>query len=301
MDAQSLKAQANQAFGKGKFCAAADLYTEAITLCAGAGQQPASELVSFVSTLHSNRALAYKALDRWAEVEEDARRAMELDRFNAKAHYLVGVALMRRHDFAGAHKSLLNGLDKATRKDPKGAVVAELASAVARCVAALAEARVAEQRAEDSQLHSYLLSLLPPPGGGAGGGGGGAGAVAASDDGDDARHAVERARLDELFLARERVRGDRRVPTWAECPISAEVMLDPVVTPAGHSYERGSIERYIDLKKEDPVSRSALRREDLVPNRALCEAVRGWLAEHPWAHPAVPYKSDVYDAFGQSP
>jgi uncharacterized protein YegL len=57
------------------------------------------------------------------------------------------------------------------------------------------------------------------------------------------------------------------------CPISAQLMTDPVIDKDGISYERSAIEEWIQLKGTSPMTRSPLRLQDLTPNRALKDAI----------------------------
>ncbi|TMW61276.1 hypothetical protein Poli38472_013739 [Pythium oligandrum] len=61
------------------------------------------------------------------------------------------------------------------------------------------------------------------------------------------------------------------------CPLSLELMTDPVVTPSGHTYEREMIERHLDLNGQfDPMTRTPLTKTQLSPNRVvqqLCAAL----------------------------
>jgi tetratricopeptide (TPR) repeat protein len=60
------------------------------------------------------------------------------------------------------------------------------------------------------------------------------------------------------------------------CPISLDMMEDPVVTPSGHSFEREALEEWIDNGGEDPLTRQPLSRADLRPNIALRDAIEEW-------------------------
>jgi hypothetical protein len=53
------------------------------------------------------------------------------------------------------------------------------------------------------------------------------------------------------------------------CPLSLEVMHDPVISPSGISYEREWIERWLKDHETDPTTRLPLSQEDLVENRNL--------------------------------
>eukprot|EP00164_Ancoracysta_twista_P005355 GFYU01007324.1.p1 GENE.GFYU01007324.1~~GFYU01007324.1.p1 ORF type:complete len:447 (+),score=75.30 GFYU01007324.1:52-1392(+) len=66
------------------------------------------------------------------------------------------------------------------------------------------------------------------------------------------------------------------------CPISLQRMDDPVVTPAGHSFDRSSIVEYVRRSHCDPFTRQPLSEQDLIPNRALRDAIREWDERYNW-------------------
>jgi STIP1 family protein 1 len=96
------------------------------------------------------------------------------------------------------------------------------------------------------------------------------------------------ARLSEIFAERERRRAARAVPDHFICPITVDVMLDPVISPSGTSFERAALLRALAAKAEDPISRKPLKADQLIPNLALKGAIEAWLLENPWAHPLLP-------------
>jgi hypothetical protein len=53
------------------------------------------------------------------------------------------------------------------------------------------------------------------------------------------------------------------------CPISQDLIKDPVCTPNGVCYEKMWIEKYLKKDKKDPMTKQRLRVKNLVPNRAL--------------------------------
>jgi hypothetical protein len=57
------------------------------------------------------------------------------------------------------------------------------------------------------------------------------------------------------------------------CPICQEIMVDPVVTPSGQSFERNAIEQWLKKNKTDPITRQYLTIEQLYPNRALKQLI----------------------------
>lgn len=57
------------------------------------------------------------------------------------------------------------------------------------------------------------------------------------------------------------------------CPISQEVMKDPVITPYGHCYDRESITDWLSSHRTDPLTNQPLSLEDLKPCFALKSAI----------------------------
>jgi len=58
------------------------------------------------------------------------------------------------------------------------------------------------------------------------------------------------------------------------CPITQVKMIDPVMDPEGHSYERKAIMEWLKRNKTSPVTRSPLDSTTLSPNRALKQAIQ---------------------------
>lgn len=57
------------------------------------------------------------------------------------------------------------------------------------------------------------------------------------------------------------------------CPITQEVMRDPVMDREGHNFEKEAIEAWLDRHPDCPMGREPLQREGLFPNRALREEI----------------------------
>jgi hypothetical protein len=62
------------------------------------------------------------------------------------------------------------------------------------------------------------------------------------------------------------------------CPISHCLMTDPVVDSDGHTYDRPAILRWLETAGAgaSPITRRAMTREDLRPNRTLRQAIQEW-------------------------
>ena len=56
------------------------------------------------------------------------------------------------------------------------------------------------------------------------------------------------------------------------CPITQELMKDPVVTSDGQTYERNAIQRWLQWHITSPITNNPLKNKELTPNTI----VRGW-------------------------
>ncbi|KAG5514848.1 hypothetical protein RHGRI_036034 [Rhododendron griersonianum] len=113
MQAERLRRDGNFCFKKDRFGAAIDAYTEAITLCPN------------VPVYWTNRALCHLKRNDWTKVEEDCRRAIQLDHSSFKAHYMLGLALQQRHEYAEGIKELERALDLGRCANPQSYIVEE--------------------------------------------------------------------------------------------------------------------------------------------------------------------------------
>lgn len=62
------------------------------------------------------------------------------------------------------------------------------------------------------------------------------------------------------------------------CPITREVMIDPVETPSGHTFERGAIEKWLSEAEEPscPITSNPLEISTLRPNKTLRQSIEEW-------------------------
>lgn len=59
------------------------------------------------------------------------------------------------------------------------------------------------------------------------------------------------------------------VPEWLLCPITMEVMGDPVVATDGHTYERDAITKWLKNNARSPVTNQGLPGKALITNHAM--------------------------------
>lgn len=63
------------------------------------------------------------------------------------------------------------------------------------------------------------------------------------------------------------------VPHDFYCPISGDLMIDPVSDPEGNTYERTQIITWLERNSTSPITRSPLIESNLIPNVALRKAI----------------------------
>ena len=68
-------------------------------------------------------------------------------------------------------------------------------------------------------------------------------------------------------------------PDGLECPITDELMHDPVMCADGHSYERASIAQWLQDHDTSPLTGAVLEHKHLIPNHALRKVITEWTAE----------------------
>ncbi|MQM22456.1 hypothetical protein Taro_055508 [Colocasia esculenta] len=76
---------------------------------------------------------------------------------------------------------------------------------------------------------------------------------------------------------------DLSIPTHFRCPISLELMRDPVTLPTGITYDRQSIETWLDMGNGTcPVTNRTVApgQDQLVPNHALRRMIQDWCVAH---------------------
>jgi hypothetical protein len=71
------------------------------------------------------------------------------------------------------------------------------------------------------------------------------------------------------------------IPSHFRCPISLELMKDPVTLATGITYDRQSIETWIDGGNQTcPITNQQLRNLDPIPNHTLRKMVQDWCVEN---------------------
>lgn len=266
--AELLRQNGNDCFKKDRFLAAIDAYTEAITLCPN------------VAVYLTNRALCYRRRNEWTRVEEDCRKALELDSNSVKAHYMLGLALLQRQEYGEGVKELERALDLGRGENPKGYMVEEIWQELAK--AKYLEWEDASSRrawklqtlkdeCEKALTEKHLLDVSQT--------------TDFSDPAEEKTHLEQLESLADVFSKAAEDDTPTEVPDYLCCKITLDIFRDPVITPSGVTYERAVILDHLEkVGKFDPITREPLNPYQLVSNLAIKEAVQAFLVKHGWAY-----------------
>ncbi|KAL2630393.1 hypothetical protein R1flu_015079 [Riccia fluitans] len=298
--AELLKDQGNMYFKKERLGAAIDAYTEAITLC------------PVVPTYWTNRALCHRKRNEWERVEADCRKALELDKDSVKAHYMLGLALLQSKQHGEAIKQLEKALELGRGGKPGTYMVEEIWQELAKArysdwqqAALIREQRQQELKylcerllKQDFEKRLALANESTAPkqqkpveidG-----------VIhlddedeAASEDGKSgnsrkdltANHEIHLATLKDVFDKAGTPDQPVEVPDHLCCKITMDIFRDPVITPSGVTYERATLVEHLrKVGKFDPLTRTSLTADQIIPNLAMKEAVEAYLDDHGWAY-----------------
>ncbi|EOX93794.1 hypothetical protein QUC31_004289 [Theobroma cacao] len=258
--AEQLRKDGNNYFKKGRFGAAIDAYTEAITLCPN------------VPVYWTNRALCHLRRHNWLRVEQDCRRAIQLDYSSVKAHYMLGLALLQKEEYDEGVKKLQKAMDLGRGANPKGYMVEEIWQELAKAKYLQWEHASTKRLWELQSLKEACeTAFREKP------------IVDGSYSEDDRSKHLEA--LGQVFREAGEADLPSEVPDYLCCKITLDIFRDPVITPSGVTYERAVILDHLQkVGKFDPITREPLNQSQLIPNLAMKEAVQAYLDKHGWAY-----------------
>ncbi|KAK9824312.1 hypothetical protein WJX72_009356 [[Myrmecia] bisecta] len=262
--AEQLKNEGNVLFSKGKYGAALERYTEAITMSPG---WPVPWL---------NRALCHKKRGDWQKVMDDCHKALLLDSHSLKANYFLGQAHKEQGEHERAIALFLKALEYGREEEDatKDAIWRELAFSKYTLWQEQSKQRTAEHAVLKDRLRGLLLKEHAFKGDGM---------VRGQSSLDEAAQ-KELAALDQLFAEVEAKRKPVELGSPYVCPLTMECFREPAVTPSGLSYERSSLREHLKkVGQFDPVTRKPMRESDMYSNHSLRSATRQYLDDNPWA------------------
>ena len=95
-------------------------------------------------------------------------------------------------------------------------------------------------------------------------------------DNDDTVVAVALAALALRSRGGDQLRRVASLPPQFLCPITNELMRDPVTTADGHTFERTAILKWLESHSTSPLTGLRLEHKNLAPNHALRALIKEW-------------------------
>ncbi|XP_048407805.1 E3 ubiquitin-protein ligase CHIP isoform X1 [Stegostoma tigrinum] len=277
LTAQELKEQGNRLFLSRKYQEAAASYSKAIN------RNPS------VAVYYTNRALCYVKMQQFDKAVADCKHALELDSQSVKAHFFLGQCQleMENYDEAIGNLQRAYNLAKEQRLNFGDDIPSALRMAKKKRWNSIEDKRIQQE----NDLHDYLTKLI----------------LSEKEreveqckrkhyeeNMDDSRTRMEIAKIearhdkymnemDDLFSQVDEKRKKRDIPDYLCGKISFELMREPCITPSGITYDRKDIEEHLQrVGHFDPVTRSPLTQEQLIPNLAMKEVIDAFISENGW-------------------
>ncbi|XP_071716727.1 E3 ubiquitin-protein ligase CHIP-like [Rutidosis leptorrhynchoides] len=267
MQAEQLKQDGNLYFKKNKLGAAIDAYTEAIALCPK------------IAIYWTNRAVCYRKRNDWRRVEEDCRKAIQLDHHSVKGHFMLGLALLQREKYAEGIKDLERSLDLARGENPYSYMVEEIWQELSKAkyqewerdsTKRSWELQNLKECCEIALKEKHLCAITQYEG---------------FTDEVTGSTSEQLKALNSVFSKAAEYDTPTEVPDYLCCKITLDIFRDPVIAPSGLTYERATILEHLNkVGNFDPVTRQTLYPCQLVQNLAIKEAVQAFLEKHGWAY-----------------
>uniref|UniRef100_A0A672MTE8 E3 ubiquitin-protein ligase CHIP n=1 Tax=Sinocyclocheilus grahami TaxID=75366 RepID=A0A672MTE8_SINGR len=251
--AQELKEQGNRLFLSRKYQEAATSYSKAIN------RNPS------VAVYYTNRALCYVKLQQYDKALADCKHALELDSQSVKAHFFLGQCQLELENYEEAIGNLQRAynLAKEQRLNFGDDIPSALRVAKKKRWNSIEEKRISQE----NELHAYLTKLI----------------LAEKERELDDRVKQSEDSQNGGKIKSKHVRHKREIPDYLCGKISFELMREPCITPSGITYDRKDIEEHLQrVGHFDPVTRSPLTQDQLIPNLAMKEVIDAFIQENGW-------------------
>ncbi|ORX58636.1 U-box-domain-containing protein [Piromyces finnis] len=278
-EAEKHKLQGNIFFKREQYEEAIKEYTTAIIKDSG-------NIVYF-----TNRALCYIRLKKFEEAINDCQKAIEIDKFSLKGNYLLGQAITESSNsparLAEAIQVLKIAYDQSIKQ---GKDSNEIGKAILKARNKKYEVESSRKVFENCDLMDYLTNLMEQDR---------KRQIEkiqsdSSKSEEDIKNEIEYINYDQnqklktlknTFSKADPFQKDREEPPdFLYGKIHFNIMNDPVITPSGITYDRSELLEHFDkIGHFDPLTRKEITEKDLIPNRALKEAIEDFLNYNGWA------------------
>uniref|UniRef100_A0A8C7J760 E3 ubiquitin-protein ligase CHIP n=1 Tax=Oncorhynchus kisutch TaxID=8019 RepID=A0A8C7J760_ONCKI len=253
VSAQEWKEQGNRLFLSRKYQESAACYSKAIK------RNPS------VSVYYTNRALCHVKLQQHDKALADCKQALELDPQSVKALFFLGQCHleMENYDEAIGNLQRAYNLAKEQRLNFGDDIPSALRIAKKKRWNSIEEKRINQE----NELHAYLTKLI----------------LAEKERCHISLQDKHLSDMEELFSQLDEKRKKREIPDYLCGKISFELMREPCITPSGITYDRKDIEEHLQrVGHFDPVTRSPLTQDQLIPNLAMKEVIDAFIMENGW-------------------
>ncbi|KAK3318937.1 U-box domain-containing protein [Apodospora peruviana] len=263
-----LKEEGNRLFKQNDFAGAEGYYSKALIA------DPSNQ------SLYTNRAMARLKMGLWEGVIDDCSACLKLDANNMKAVYYLSQAHLALRHYDDALKTALRARHICVETDDKNLSAAT--AQVLQCKKERWDDAEKKRKRETSALEAEVAAMFERERDEA------LKEAADMDEGSKTEIREEWQRKAELMTkifdqSRTAEERRRKMPDWAIDDITFEVMVDPVITKSGKSYERASIMEHLRRHQTDPLTREPLQISDLRSNLGLKQACDEFLEENGWA------------------
>ncbi|KAI3335251.1 U-box domain-containing protein [Ustulina deusta] len=217
-------------------------------------------------------------LELYESASADCHTCLGMSGPNKKAHFILSQCLLALNDFDGALENSLLAYRLACELGEK--TLAPFTAQVLRCKKDRWEELEKRRSREGQELEKQVISLMERER---------SDNLALCAD-ETERIEVNQESNDKIHrlratfeAARAAQEKKREVPDWVIDDISFGIMVDPVVTKTGKSYERASILEALRRQPIDPITREPLYPAELRPNLGLKQACEEFLEQNGWA------------------
>lgn len=222
------------------------------------------------SIFYSNRALCYKELGEIQKAMDDAQFAIEIDEKNIKAQFIMARCQLIRAQNEGnislakkGEKRLRHALGMC-RVQNKNDFEKKIQVTIYRSRKLLFILKEKERLRKLEEFYKASSNKI------------------VDDNTLDFKGKQRKLDLLDKFIDRDRYNYE--IPQYFICEISRKLMLNPMITKYGNTYDKSSILGYIQTHMRDPKENKPLTAGEVYPNLAMRDAMELFLNENGWAY-----------------
>ena len=84
------------------------------------------------------------------------------------------------------------------------------------------------------------------------------------------------------------------IPNEYLCPITLEIMKDPVILEDGHIYEKAAIKTWFQKNSTNPLTKKVVNKNTLIPCHAIRNLIQDFIKTHTESSPMLTQPASVY-------